>query len=151
SASVVPTQLARSELTTSPRTRRAKLVVIPHDGHGRWNIRWKLHGGSPSVWCEAMRRSGPSSAYGRTWVAVKNTRPGRAAVRARPGGGRGARGPRGGGAGDRGGRRPYSVRGGPRCNRLSESNQGHLYECGTSRFRRRSGPPWPGWRARGPG
>ena len=34
-ASNVPTALARSELTTSPLISRAKLVVMPHDGHGR--------------------------------------------------------------------------------------------------------------------
>ena len=30
----VPATLARAELTRSPRTNRAKLVVMPHDGHG---------------------------------------------------------------------------------------------------------------------
>jgi hypothetical protein len=30
----VPTALARSEPSKSPRTSRAKLVVMPQDGHG---------------------------------------------------------------------------------------------------------------------
>jgi hypothetical protein len=34
-ANRVPTTLARAELTRSPRTRKAKLVVMPHDGQGR--------------------------------------------------------------------------------------------------------------------
>ncbi len=33
-ASSVPTQLARSELPTSPRTSKAKLVVMPQAGQG---------------------------------------------------------------------------------------------------------------------
>jgi hypothetical protein len=33
-ASSVPAALARSELSTSPRTNRAKLVVMPHEGQG---------------------------------------------------------------------------------------------------------------------
>jgi hypothetical protein len=33
-ASIVPAALARSELSTSPRMSRAKLVVMPHAGQG---------------------------------------------------------------------------------------------------------------------
>jgi len=48
-ASPVPTQFARNEFEISPRTKSAKLVVIPHDGHGISAIRRKLQAGIPSV------------------------------------------------------------------------------------------------------
>jgi hypothetical protein len=44
----VPVQFARIEAETSPRTSRAKLVVIPQAGHGFPVIITKLHGGIPS-------------------------------------------------------------------------------------------------------
>src|ERR1041384_578132 len=48
----LPTQFARSEESTSPRTNSAKLVVIPHDGHGFPVIVTKLYAGMPSCVCD---------------------------------------------------------------------------------------------------
>src|SRR5205823_2428445 len=47
-ATTVPTQFARTDDRTSPRTSRAKLVVIPHAGHGLPVSTTKLHGGIPN-------------------------------------------------------------------------------------------------------
>src|SRR5262245_60861422 len=60
----LPTQLARIDASLSPRTRRAKLVVIPHDGHGLPVRITKLHGGMPSCVCVDIVRGVPSSSYG---------------------------------------------------------------------------------------
>src|SRR5207245_8387700 len=79
-ASPVPTQFAFIEFQTSPRTNRAKLVVIPHDGHGIPVISWNRHGGMPSVWCDASRMGVPSALYGCTRVAMKKTKPSPAAI-----------------------------------------------------------------------
>src|SRR6266540_6506825 len=61
---ILPTQFAFAEATTSPRTRRAKLVVIPHDGHGLPMSTAKLHGGMPNCVCVDIVRGFPSSSYG---------------------------------------------------------------------------------------
>src|ERR1041385_4284085 len=61
---MLPTQFAFAEATTSPRTNRAKLVVIPHDGHGLPISTAKLHGGMPSCVCVDIVRGFPSSSYG---------------------------------------------------------------------------------------
>src|SRR5262245_51767923 len=47
-ANRVPTQLARSEFSTSPRTSSAKLVVMPQDGQGFPVHTLNVHGGKPS-------------------------------------------------------------------------------------------------------
>ncbi len=57
----LPTQFARSEAATSPRTNSAKLVVIPHDGHGFPVSATKLHGGIPNCVCVDIVRGWPSS------------------------------------------------------------------------------------------
>jgi hypothetical protein len=46
-ASRVPTALARSEFHRSPRTSKAKLVVMPHDGQGIPVRKRNVHGGRP--------------------------------------------------------------------------------------------------------
>ena len=69
----VPAQFARSDATTSPRTSRAKLVVIPHDGHGLPVSTTKLHGGMPSCVCVAIVRGVPSASYGFSQNATANT------------------------------------------------------------------------------
>ncbi|MCS6850995.1 MAG: hypothetical protein NZ700_07470 [Gemmataceae bacterium] len=58
----VPTAFAWSEYQTligrpctRPSINRAKLVVMPHDGHGRPANARKEHGGSPSCWCVPSR------------------------------------------------------------------------------------------------
>ena len=55
-ASSVPTGLARSDATGSPCMSRAKLVVMPQDGHGTPVSRRKLHSGNPSCVCVAIVR-----------------------------------------------------------------------------------------------
>ncbi len=66
----VPAQFAFSEATTSPRTRSAKLVVIPHAGHGLPVIITKLHGGIPSCVWVAIVRGWPSASYGFSQNAI---------------------------------------------------------------------------------
>ena len=41
---------------------------------------WKLHAGRPIDVCDACRRGVPSSANGRTWVAMTNTTVSRPAI-----------------------------------------------------------------------
>lgn len=48
SANSVPTALARREFTKSPCTSKAKLVVMPHDGHGMPLRMRNVQGGKPS-------------------------------------------------------------------------------------------------------
>src|SRR5262245_462007 len=60
-ASRVPTQFAFSESHTFPRTRWAKLVVMPQVGHGLPVQTTKLHSGRPSCVCVAMSLGEPSS------------------------------------------------------------------------------------------
>src|SRR5437899_10472938 len=50
-ARTVPTALACSECHTSPRIKRAKLLVMPHDGQGKPVTVLKVHGGSPNCRC----------------------------------------------------------------------------------------------------
>jgi hypothetical protein len=60
-ASKVPTELAQSEFSTSPRMSRAKLVVMPHDGHGMPVSTRNVHGGKPSCRCVSILRGWPNS------------------------------------------------------------------------------------------
>jgi hypothetical protein len=61
SARSVPTALALSEFQTSPCIKSAKLVVMPHDGHGTPVTALNVHGGRPSSRCVSMRRGWPSA------------------------------------------------------------------------------------------
>jgi len=71
----VPTQLARIELRTSPRTSRAKLVVMPQAGHGLPVCARKVQGGRPrGFWrCVPSVLAVPSSWYGLSCQAMKKT------------------------------------------------------------------------------
>src|SRR5438445_13438686 len=60
-ANTVPTQFACIECQTSPRTNRAKLVVMPHDGQGSPVHVLKVHGGKPSRVCVPIRPCPPPS------------------------------------------------------------------------------------------
>ena len=71
--SSVPAALARSEFSTSPRTSRAKLVVMPHDGQGIFVRLWNVQGGRPSCRCVSMRSGCPSSSYGFSQIATAKT------------------------------------------------------------------------------
>jgi hypothetical protein len=72
-ASSVPTALARSELDTSPRTSRAKLVVMPHEGQGTPVVRKNVQDGKFICRWVAMVRAVPSGWYGFNQAAMANT------------------------------------------------------------------------------
>ncbi len=73
-----PTGLALSAFPRSPLTIKAKLVVIPQEGHG-WPVRiMKLQGGNPSCSCVPICRALPSDPYGLSQKAMPKTKPIRA-------------------------------------------------------------------------
>src|SRR5262249_30519951 len=82
----VPTQLARRELRTSPRTSRLKLVVMPQAGHGPpgWAEKGQSGRFSGGVLCVPSFLGLPSWSYGLSIQAMTktNTRPSATPVRA---------------------------------------------------------------------
>ncbi len=73
SASSVPTAFALSEFHRSPCIRSEKLVVIPHDGHGKPVTLLNVQGGSPNCRCVSIRRGWPSASYGFSQTAIEKT------------------------------------------------------------------------------
>ena len=58
-AKTVPTQFACIECQMSPRTKSAKLVVMPQDGQGSPVNVLKVQGGNPSCVCVSIRQVVP--------------------------------------------------------------------------------------------
>jgi len=65
-----PTGLALSAFPRSPLTIKAKLVVIPQEGHGLPVRIMKLQGGNPSCSCVPICRALPSDPYGLSQKAM---------------------------------------------------------------------------------